>query len=250
LGLRFQPIREWVGNADPNDYFSFSLGQRSRLFTGIRGKQKGVQLQLLQDENGNGRIDTGELIGQRSSQGNRLRRLNTNLAPGTYFLSVSKGAGNSSYRLTARIRPQETTPSPNSELDGLRQEILQLINQKRQQHGLAPVNLENRLSSAAQTHSANMALQDFYSHTGQDGSRFSDRVSRTGYNWSRVTENIAAGFKTAASVVDGWMNSPGHRANILDGQVTQMGVGYEYLSTDTGNVNYRHYWTQVFARPR
>lgn len=243
-------IREWVGNTDSNDYFTFSLGQRSRLSAGIRGRQKGVQLQLLEDKNGNGNLDTGELIRQSSSRNNELQRMSVNLAAGTYFFRVSNLQGNSRYQLLARTRPLESTSEPISELSRIRQEILQLVNQKRQQNGLSPVTLQDNLTSAAQTHSVNMALQDFFSHTGQDGSSFSDRVSRTGYNWSRVTENIAAGYNTASSVVEGWMNSPGHRANILDANVTQMGIGYKFLSTDTGSVNYGHYWTQVFASPQ
>lgn len=243
-------IREWVGNTDPADYFTFSLGQRSRLFTGIRGRQKGVRMELLQDTNSNGRLDARDLIGQRSSRNNQLRRMNVNLAPGTYFLRISRNRGNSRYRMFARTRTLGNNSSATSELGQIRQEILQLVNQQRRQNNLSPVRLDSKLNAAAQTHSVNMALQDFFGHTGQDGSSSTERVRRTGYNGSRVAENIAAGHNTAASVVAGWMNSPGHRANILDPNANQMGLGYRLLSNDTGKVNYRHYWTQVFARSR
>ena len=242
-------IREWVGNSDPTDFYTFRLGQRSRVFTGIRGSQKGVQVQLLQDDNRNGRLDSGERLGRRNSARNQLRRMSAVLEPGTYFLRVSRNRGNSRYRMFARAQTLETSSPPTSGLGQLRQDVLQLINQKRRQNSLSPVRLNNKLNSAAQRHSIDMAMQDFFSHTGRDGSSVSDRVSRTGYGRGRISENIAAGYSTASSVVEGWMNSPGHRANILDPNMSQMGLGYKLVNNDTGATRYRHYWTQVFARP-
>ena len=90
---------------------------------------------------------------------------------------------------------------------------------------------------------------DFFSHTGADGSTVGDRVQNSGYQYSNAGENIAAGQTTAVDVVEGWINSPGHRANILNPNYTEIGVGYEYLQNDTGSINYNHYWTQVFGTP-
>ena len=128
-------------------------------------------------------------------------------------------------------------------------EVVRLTNIEREEAGLQPLKLNNQLVDAAQDHSNDMARDDFFSHTGADGSSASDRVRASGYQYSTTGENIAAGQTTAAEVVRGWMNSPGHRANILNGNYTEIGVGYEYLQNDTGSVNYNHYWTQVFGTP-
>jgi Ca2+-binding RTX toxin-like protein len=92
-----------------------------------------------------------------------------------------------------------------------------------------------------------MALQDYFSHTGKDGSTAATRSKKVGYEAYYLGENIAAGYSTPQSVVQGWINSSGHRANLLNVNYTELGVGYEFLSNDTGSVNYYHYWTQVFG---
>lgn len=94
-----------------------------------------------------------------------------------------------------------------------------------------------------------MALQDFFSHTGIDGSTMVQRIQTTGYQFSSAAENIAAGYTTPEQVVAGWMESPGHRANILNPNLTEIGVGYYFLENDTANINYNHYWTQNFGTP-
>jgi hypothetical protein len=129
-------------------------------------------------------------------------------------------------------------------------QVLELTNAERAKAGLKPLALNNRLSLAAQGHSDSMAADDFFSHTGADGSNVGDRVQDTGYQYSYTGENIAAGQKTAAEVVQGWMDSPGHRANILNADYTEIGIGYELLENDPGSVNYHHYWTQVFGTPQ
>ena len=126
-------------------------------------------------------------------------------------------------------------------------QVLTLTNQEREKAGLDPLKLNNKLALAADSHSDSMAKDDFFSHTGKDGSSVSDRVKDTGYNYLAVGENIAAGYSTASAVVSGWMNSSGHRANILSANYTEIGIGYEFLREDTGSINYNHYWTQVFG---
>ena len=126
-------------------------------------------------------------------------------------------------------------------------QVIELTNIERVNAGLQPLTLNSQLADAAQDHSDNMATDDFFSHTGADGSNVASRVQDSGYQYSTVGENIAAGQTTAAEVVEGWMNSPGHRANILNANYTEIGIGYEYLENDTGSVNYNHYWTQVFG---
>ncbi|WP_071516110.1 CAP domain-containing protein [Geitlerinema sp. PCC 9228] len=127
--------------------------------------------------------------------------------------------------------------------------VIERTNLERTQRGLSPLVPNQDLTEAAQTHSENMAFQDFFSHTGVNGADVSDRVLDEGYRYTSVAENIAAGYTNAEAVVEGWMNSPGHRENILNPDLKEIGVGYHFLANDTGDTNYNHYWTQVFATP-
>ena len=129
----------------------------------------------------------------------------------------------------------------------LTEKVVELTNIEREKAGLQPLKINNQLANTAQNHSNNMAEDDFFSHTGADGSSVSDRVEDSGYQYSTTGENIAAGQTSAEEVVEGWMDSPGHRANILNPDYTEIGVGYEQLQNDPGSVNYNHYWTQVFG---
>jgi uncharacterized protein YkwD len=127
--------------------------------------------------------------------------------------------------------------------------IVQLVNEARSQNGLAPVTVNLQLMTAAETHSQNMATQDFFSHTGVDGSQVGDRTQAAGYRSTFVGENIGAGYASPEAAFEGWINSSGHRENILNPNYTEIGVGYVSLENDTGSVNYNHYWTQVFGTP-
>lgn len=126
-------------------------------------------------------------------------------------------------------------------------QVLALVNSERTKAGCSAVTIDARLADAALGHSEDMALNDYFSHTGADGSSPFERITAAGYDWSTAGENIAAGYDTAAEVMTGWMNSSGHRANILNCSFTQIGVGYYYEEGDPDS--YRHYWTQVFGRP-
>lgn len=99
------------------------------------------------------------------------------------------------------------------------------------------------LATAAKGHSSDMATHDFFSHDSSDGTSFSTRITRAGYAWRSVGENIAAGYPTAATVVAGWLKSPGHCENIMSAGFTQIGIGRA-----TGG-SYGSYWTQDFGRP-
>ena len=128
-------------------------------------------------------------------------------------------------------------------------EVVALTNVERANEGLQPLTLNSQLSATAQGHSEDMAANDFFSHTGLDGDRLGDRAEQNNYDYRALGENIAAGQRTPAQVVQGWIDSPGHRANILNPNFTEIGVGYEFLSNDRGDINFNHYWTQVFGRP-
>ncbi|MDX2272677.1 MAG: CAP domain-containing protein [Cyanobacteriota bacterium] len=156
-------------------------------------------------------------------------------------------------RPSRRPTPNPTSqpsPSPTSNPNNtFAQEVVNLTNQERQKAGLAPLTVQSSLTQAAQSHAQDMALKDYFSHTGKDGSSPATRAQRAGYPSGYVGENIAAGYTTPQAVVQGWMNSSGHRANILNPNYKHIGVGYYYLANDTGSVNYTHYWVQVFGAP-
>ena len=146
---------------------------------------------------------------------------------------------------TGERSASQTAPSPTNQNFIYR--VLELTNIERSKLGFSPLTLNTQLLNAAETHSQNMALQDFFSHTGKDGSSLGSRISATGYQFSAAAENIAAGSSTPEQVVSSWMNSSGHRANILNPNLKEIGIGYYFLADDTGSVNFNHYWTQVFA---
>lgn len=127
--------------------------------------------------------------------------------------------------------------------------VILLTNQHRAAVGCGPLMPNQKLNTLAYNHSQDMALNDFFSHTSPTQGGVSARLAAVGYTWSGWAENIAIGYSTPSEVMTGWLNSPGHRANIENCNLTEIGVGYFYLQNDTGNINYYHYWTQTFGRP-
>ncbi|MBZ2205709.1 CAP domain-containing protein [Massilia soli] len=109
------------------------------------------------------------------------------------------------------------------------------------------VTWNGTLGDAALSHSRDMAAHRYFSHKGRDGQGAAERAVRAGYRWLRIGENIAAGQNSPAEVVAGWLSSPGHCANIMQGGFTEMGAAYAINQSRTGE---RIYWTQVFAAPR
>jgi uncharacterized protein YkwD len=139
------------------------------------------------------------------------------------------------------------TPSGSAGFQSFEAEVARLVNAFRMENGRKELKIKDSLNNAAEKHSVDMALNDFFSHTGSDGSRVGARVSEEGYNWRAVGENIAAGQNTPQKVVDAWKASSGHRANMLNDMWQDMGIDYAYLANDTGKVNANHYWTNVFG---
>lgn len=129
------------------------------------------------------------------------------------------------------------TSAPAPAPAGVTAEVTRLTNVERAKAGCGAVRVDSRLAAAAQAHSRDMVDRDYFSHTSPDGKGPGDRASAAGYQrWSG--ENIAAGYPTPAAVVQGWMNSPGHKANILNCQSKATGVGYDAR---------RNMWTQMFG---
>ncbi|MCS0638090.1 CAP domain-containing protein [Streptomyces sp. LP05-1] len=116
--------------------------------------------------------------------------------------------------------------------------VVELVNAERAKVGCSPVKVNAKLTSAAQAHSQDQASHKNMSHTGSDGSNPGDRITRAGYRWQTYGENVAYGYQTPESVMTGWMNSPGHKRNILNCAFKEIGVGL----AQPGN-----YWTQNFA---
>ncbi|MGB8944509.1 MAG: CAP domain-containing protein, partial [Streptomyces sp.] len=119
-------------------------------------------------------------------------------------------------------------------------EVTRLVNAERAKSGCGPVTLNSKLGNAAQGHSDDMAERDFFDHTNPDGKDPGDRVTAAGYKWTTYGENIAAGQRSPSAVMDSWMNSSGHRANILNCSFKEIGVGYRQGSGGP-------WWTQNFG---
>lgn len=128
--------------------------------------------------------------------------------------------------------------------------VLELVNKERAGKGCRPLRMKSSLNAAALEHSRDMARYHSVSHTGSDGSHPGDRMTRAGYGWLKVAENVAAGYASPDSVVSGWMKSPGHRANILDCSFQDAGVGYDFLAVEADSGDYAYYWTMVFGISR
>jgi uncharacterized protein YkwD len=159
-------------------------------------------------------------------------------------------AASSRFRVYLPLLARAAQPS-------IEQQVIDLTNEQRRQHGCAAALVFSpQLTAAASAHSQDMALHDLFSHTGSNGSTMISRVVATGYSYAQLAENLAAGPSTAEDVVAGWMNSPGHRANILNCDLRDLGVGYYVQLDDQANVQlengqlggpYRYYWTQDFG---
>lgn len=122
-------------------------------------------------------------------------------------------------------------------------QVLQLVNAERGKAGLSALTMNGTLSSVAKTKASDMRDKNYFSHDSPTyGSPF-DMMKQFGISYSYAGENIAAGQQTAQAVMTAWMNSPGHRQNIMSPNFTQMGIGY----SPGGNMS--PYWSQMFIRP-
>lgn len=104
-----------------------------------------------------------------------------------------------------------------------------------------------KLTDAASGHSADMAAKNYFSHTSADGRSLSDRVNATGYLWSGLGENIAAGYGGLDAVMDGWVASDGHCANLMSANLTEIGLA---CVPGTSSSTYNNYWTMDLGKPR
>lgn len=132
---------------------------------------------------------------------------------------------------------------------GPRPELLAELNRERLRAGLVPLMSNGRLDLAAQAHADDMARNGTLSHTGGDGSQLRDRLTRAGYAFRLAAENVAAGTPNGSATVQLWLMSEGHRRNMLEPDVREVGIGHARppLGRPTG---YTDYWTLVLAAPR
>lgn len=135
----------------------------------------------------------------------------------------------------------ENNQQPEISADEFELKVLELVNIERAKQGLSALTWDSSLAAVAEAHSLDMAQNNFFSHTNLKGQSPFDRMKAFGISYSYAAENIAAGQKTPESVMESWMNSEGHRKNILNKNVTKLGVGY------VKGGSYGTYWTQNFA---
>ncbi|WP_240810273.1 CAP domain-containing protein [Actinomadura sp. WMMA1423] len=162
--------------------------------------------------------------------------------------TVAKKPAKPATKRTPKKRP--TTPAPRSTAPGggsggggggtLAQQVVSLTNAERAKNGCGALTVDSRLQAAAQGHSNDMIARNFFDHTNPSGRNPGDRITAAGYRWSTYGENIAYGQRTAAAVMSAWMNSSGHRANILNCRFKNIGVGVALKSGTP-------YWTQNFG---
>lgn len=135
--------------------------------------------------------------------------------------------------------PAETPAPSGTDLESMRQGVLELVNAERAKVGKSPLSLNSALCDVAQLRADEIVKS--FSHTRPNGTSCFTALNEAGISYRTCGENIAAGQSSPASVMDSWMNSDGHRANILNGDFSSIGIGYVKASS-----GYGHYWVQMF----
>ena len=141
---------------------------------------------------------------------------------------------------------QEEEIAPNQDNFNVdAQELVKLVNEYRtqgctcgneQMPAVGTITWNETFAKTAYLHSKDMNDKNYFSHTGKDGSSAGERLERQGYDWRTYGENIAEGYTTEKSVIEGWIDSEGHCRNIMNPNFQEMGLGRE-----------SNYWTQVFG---
>ena len=136
--------------------------------------------------------------------------------------------------------PAPDQPGTDGSQDAFANEVVRLVNEERAKAGLPALTVDRGAASAAQVRAKE--IERSFSHTRPDGSSFNSALTEAGVNFSGAGENIAYGQNSPEKVMEGWMNSSGHRANILNSSYTSIGVGHYQ------NASGVNYWTQLFIR--
>ncbi|MCM3601255.1 CAP domain-containing protein [Robertmurraya korlensis] len=174
-------------------------------------------------------------------QGSNLNELNSYLEKYFANLGIKVNPNTSTTTQTPVQQPTTTEPTQTTQttsaLSVYEQKVVDLTNQERAKNGLAALKVDTALSKVAREKSLDMSKNGYFSHTSPTyGSPF-DMMKQFGVSYQNAGENIAMGQRTPEEVVQAWMNSEGHRKNILNANFNYIGVGY----VESGN-----YWTQMF----
>ncbi|MCW2143428.1 putative conserved protein YkwD, contains CAP (CSP/antigen 5/PR1) domain [Actinoplanes cyaneus] len=176
----------------------------------------------------------GGHAGAADRKGLLLRSLLRSFALAAFIVPAAAG-------VMMSASPAEAAPvKAKSAEQSLQADIFRLVNEERVDHGCAALTANDQLTEAARAHSAWMGRTGAFSHTGRAGSNFVSRAKAAGFAHPSA-ENIAWGYRSAEEVVTGWMNSPGHRANILNCRSKTVGTAAVYAQ------NGAPYYTQDFG---
>jgi len=174
-----------------------------------------------------------------------------------FILPACLGGGGGDGNVTdpgGSVIPLQGGNDPDPGVADIRDEFLAAVNQARSTNRICgntpfgpapPVSWSDNLAMAAYLHSEDMALNNFFSHTGVDGSSPGQRIARQGYPWRTYGENIAVGYPTVPSVIQGWLGSEGHCMNLMNPAFTEIGAGYA-TGPFGGNPD-ALYWTVALA---
>jgi len=223
-----------------------SLSKRTKTTAKItiekKGTVTGYQIYINTSKKGKYQLVTG--IRNRSYTFKKLK------AKKTYYVKVrayrTKGyhITYGKYSKVLAVKPYKKADNTNNKNDTdtsqYLQEVLDLVNKERAEAGLAPLALDEKLNEAAKVRAQEITSN--FSHTRPDGTDPFTVLQEYGCSYMSAGENIAAGQSTPAEVVESWMNSEGHRANILSPDFTKLGVGYCQV-----NSGYKYYWVQLFT---
>lgn len=133
-----------------------------------------------------------------------------------------------------------TSGDPYAECDGMEQKVAEHANSARSDEGLNQLYCDRELAKIAQAHAEDMCQNNYLSHTSQDGRTMQDRADNRSVDYMALGENVAMGQRSADQVHANWMDSPGHRKNLLHDMFSRIGVGYAPCGGQP-------YWVQVFA---
>ena len=217
----------WGGQSDqvflidrkPGSLFSLKLKKSS--FSPRIAIEKGSEV-LKQATCYNSVCATGTIDGERFRTDELIARV----------VSVDGGSG------TFKLRLKD-----HGSLDKITRKVVRLTNRERKRKGIDKLSFNSKLQKAAQSNADDMDRTGRYlAHDSSDGRVLRDRVDAVDYDWSYISENAAVGQVSPKAVVQSWMNSPGHRANMLDPEIQEIGVGYAI-----DDVSGRPYWVQNFG---
>ena len=208
-------------------------------------KFKDLVLKTLNDSEAYKVIQAGKVVEKPASNEATTNKpvekeVKTPQAPATPVTNNdTKAPTNSNNQQVEAPVKQTPTTNANQSVSEFEKQVVDLTNAERQKAGLKPLAIHSQLMNVAEAKSADMAKNNYFSHNSPTyGSPF-DQIKAAGISYRAAGENIAQGQRTPAQVVQAWMDSPGHRANILNANFTHIGVGY----VADGN-----YWTQQFIQ--